>query len=282
MRAHEHRPAIMDQTTPRRPRGRPRKHTRDADVGTVQTLTRGLEVLSLLAREQRVTLTNLALQIGMPPSTAHRLLMTLQSRGFADFDEGSQEWMVGVEAFRVGSGFVQRVNLVEASHEIMHRLVGETGETANLAIADDGDVVFISQVETPNPIRAFFRPGTRSHMHASGAGKALLAQRSQEDVERILQRKGLPEFTGKTLTRPELLFADLDETRTRGWAFDNEERYEGMCCIASAVFNSDRDAVAGISVSGPSARFTDRSIAEFGTAVLRAAADLTARLGGSV
>ncbi len=270
---------MADQVT--RTRGRPRSVSPDTSGATVQALDRGLQLLVIVAKESKTTLTELALRVGMPASTAHRLLVTLQKRGFVDFDETTQEWMIGVEAFRVGSGFLKRVNLIEASREIMHRLMSETGETANLAIADSGDVVFVNQVETHHPIRAFFRPGTRSPMHASGAGKALLAQISREDVEAILQQKGLPEFTHKTLTKPDLLFADLETTRTRGWAYDDEERYEGMRCIAAPVFSAYGDAVAGISVSGPTVRFTEQNIPEFCSAVRRAASDLTEGIGGS-
>ena len=271
----------MNRFPLKRSRGRPRKPMSEAETGTVRALDRGLQLLRLLAREHRITLSSLAMQVGMPPSTAHRLLTTLQSHRFAEFDEDTQEWMIGVEAFRAGSGFLKRIDLVEASRDIMHRLMSETGETANLAIADDGDVVFVGQVETHNPIRALFHPGTRSPMHACGAGKALLAQLAHKDIERLLQRKGLPEFTGKTLTRPHLLFAELEAIRTRGWAFDDEERYAGMCCIAAPVFNAYGDAVAGMSVSGPTARFTEREVSRFSNAVRRAAADLTERIGGS-
>ncbi|MCR9257744.1 MAG: IclR family transcriptional regulator [Alphaproteobacteria bacterium] len=270
----------MDQIAPKRSRGRPRKVTTDGEPTTVQALDRGLQLLSLLSKEQRATLTELALRVGMPPSSAHRLLMTLQHHGFAEFDENTQEWMIGIEAFRTGSAYLKRTGLMEASHDIMRNLMETTGETANLAIADSGDVVFISQVESHNPIRAFFRSGTRSHMHASGIGKALLAEMSQQEVEQLLQKKGLPEFTDKTLTKPDRLFDDLAQTRARGWSFDDEERYTGMRCVAAPVFNAYGEAVAGISVSGPTSRLSDQRVAEISAAVRQAAATLTERIGG--
>ena len=183
----------MDPTPPKRSRGRPRKPVSetDTDTGTVRTLDRGLQLLRLLSREGRITLSNVAMQAGMPPSTAHRLLTTLQNHRFADFDEDAQEWMIGVEAFRAGSGFLNRIDLVEASRDILQRLMSETGETANIAIIDDGDMVFVSQVETHNPIRAFFRMGTRSPMHACGAGKALLAQLAQRGHREIASEEGI-------------------------------------------------------------------------------------------
>ncbi|MEO1491430.1 MAG: HTH-type transcriptional regulator BhcR [Pseudomonadota bacterium] len=270
----------MDEIV-KRPRGRPRKQSAEKEGAPVQALERGLHLLNLLARERRTSLTEIALRAGMPPSTAHRLLTTLQNHRFADFDENTQGWMIGVEAFRIGSGFLNRINIVEAAQPVMHALVTETGETANLAIADAGDVVFVSQVETPNPIRAFFRPGTRSHMHASGAGKALLAQMTRPDVEALLQQRGLPEFTETTITKPDLLFDELDQIGKRGWSYDDEERYAGMRCIAAPVFGAHGTAVAAVSVSGPSARFTEPRIADFSAAVRQAAHKLSQEIGGA-
>ncbi len=266
----------------KRPRGRPRKHPSEIEATTVLALERGLKLLSLLARERRMSLSEIAMRAGMPPSTTHRLLMTLQNHHFADFDENSQDWMIGVEAFRIGSGFLNRINIVEAAQPVMHGLMTETGETANLAIADDGDVTFVSQVETSNPIRALFRPGTRSPMHASGAGKALLAQLTQGDVKTLLQRKGLPEFTAKTITKPDRLFAELERIRKQGWSFDDEERHEGMRCIAAPVFGAHGTAIAAISVSGPSVRFQDQNVADFSAATRHAAAKLTEAMGGGI
>ncbi len=267
------------EETKKRSRGRP-KSASDTQGATVQALDRGLTLLGVLAKESRATLTDLSLRIGMPPSSAYRLLNTLQKHGFAEFDEATQDWMIGVEAFRIGSAFTQRTNLIEASRETMHALMEETGETANLAISDGGDVVFVSQVETPHPIRAFFPPGARSAMHASGIGKALLAEISTEEVEKILHRQGLEEFTDKTLTAPDALFSDLETSRRRGWAFDDEERHAGMRCVAAPIYNTFGEAIAGVSVSGPTARFTDRSVAETGPKVRRAAEAITALIGG--
>ncbi|MFK7962386.1 MAG: HTH-type transcriptional regulator BhcR [Burkholderiaceae bacterium] len=264
----------------KRPRGRPRKSTVSTDPTTVQALDRGLQLLSLLATERRISLTEIALRAGMPSSTAHRLLATLESHQFAEFDTSSQCWKIGVEAFRVGTGFLRQVNLIEIAQTMMQTLVKNTGETANLAIPEGGSVVFISQVETSHPIRAFFNPGTRSPMHASGAGKALLAELTREEVETRLQETGLPAFTEKTITSTKDLFAELAKIQAQGWSFDDEERYDGMCCVAAPVFNAHGQAVAALSVSGPSARFSTQTITDVSAAVRQSAAQVTAALGG--
>lgn len=261
-------------------RGRPRSTSLEKPV-TVKALDRGMGLLLNLSKVDQATLTELALRTGMAPSTAHRLLTTMQQHGIVAFDEATQNWMVGVEAMRISSSFIRRTGVVEAGRPVMRQLMEVTGETANMAISDDGDVVFISQVETHEAIRAFFRPGARGAMHASGIGKALLAELERDEVKRILQKKGLPSFTPKTITSSQALFADLEIIRSRGWAIDDEERNTGMRCLAAAIYNEFGEAVAGISVSGPAVRITEQELAEFGPKVKRSAAEITTAIGGT-
>ena len=270
----------MNQHIHKRPRGRPRSVATDATPGTVQALDRGLTLLRVLANARNITLSDLAVRTEMPPSSTHRILSTLQKHGYVEFDETTQEWMIGIEAFRIGNTYLVRTNLVEAARKTLRWLMEETGETANLGIADSGDVVFVDQVETHNPIRAFFRPGTRGHMHSSGIGKALLSDMPRREVEKIIRAKGQPEFTSKTLTSSEQLFNDLATTRDRGWSIDDEERYSGMRCVASTIYNSFGEAVAGISVSGPTVRFPNDVISELGPRVKHAADEVTSAIGG--
>ncbi len=270
----------MKQVFHKRPRGRPRSVATDTAPGTVQALDRGLTLLRELAKVRNITLSDLAMRIDRPVSSTHRTLSTLQKHGFVEFDEATQEWMIGIEVFRIGNTYLMRTNLVEAARKTLRRLMEETGETANLGIADNGDVVFVDQVETQNPIRAFFSPGTRGYMHSSGIGKSLLADLPRREVEKIIKLKGQPEFTRKTLTSSEDLHNDLDQTRTRGWSIDDEERYSGMRCVASNIYNTFGEAIAGISVSGPTVRFPNHVISELGPRVKRAADKVTSAIGG--
>lgn len=264
-----------------RARGRPRSVFTDSEAGTVKALERGLLVVKTLAREGGLPLGEIAERMQLPVSTAHRLLNTLQKHGFCSLDEQSQSWAVGLEAYRVGSAYLSGTNLIDIARPAMRRLMETTGETANLGIADEGDVVFIAQVEAHNPIRAFFRSGTRGAIHASGIGKALLAQMPAEKVRRIMRDKGLETFTAKTLSSSNQLLADLEETRARGFSFDDEERYVGMRCVAATIFDAFGEPVAGISISGPTVRLADADIARLGPIVEDAAAQVTRLIGGA-
>lgn len=262
-----------------RRRGRPKSQS-SASEPTLQTVERALKLMQSLALSERATLSEISTNLDLPPATVHRLLATLQSQGFATVDPDTQEWMIGIEAFRVGSTFLKQTSLTEVGRPIMRRLMEETGETANLAVRDQFDVVFVGQIETPNPIRAFFAPGTRTAMHASGTGKAILASLPNKLLERWLSSASLTQFTANTRSSEDTLRADLEQIKSRGWSFDEEERYDGMSCIGAAIYDRNGEACAGISVSGPSVRFSTAEISRLGAAVVEAASEITELHGG--
>lgn len=267
--------------TDKRKRGRPKSAFTDTSQTLIQALDRGLVVLNELARAERVALTDLSHRLDMPVATLHRTLATLQLHGYAELEEHSQLWMVGVEAFRTGSAYLNRTDLMQVSRPVMRRLMEATGETANLAIPDGGEVVFVGQVETQNPIRAFFAQGTRTPMHASGIGKAILAALPVADRTAQLRRLSLTGFTDNTLTHPDTLIVDLEATAARGWSHDREERHTGMSCIGAVIRDNSGAVVGGVSVSGPSSRFADHRLALLSACVMQAAAEITTAIGGT-
>lgn len=265
----------------KRPRGRPPSaKTAQTAGGSVQSLDRALTLLELIAAEDGLTLSDVAARAGVAPSTAHRILTTLEAHEYVVHDEERGIWLVGVRAFEVGSSFLRNRKLVSVGRSIMRTLMETCGESVNLAIEDSGSIVFISQIESHHPIRAFHRPGSRGTIHASGVGKALLATRPENTVRTILHKTGLKKFTDKTLNSPEKLFADLAVVRERGWAIDDEERTPGMRCVAAPIFNEYGEAIAGLSISGPTVRIPDERLGELGPAVRRAAEEITKSIGG--
>lgn len=266
---------------PKRSRGRPKSWDDKGAQNTIKSLDRALEVLVQLGEMQGSTLSEIAGALDQSPATIYRVLTTFQGRGFADFDPQSQIWSIGPAAFLTGSQFLRRTSLVERARPIMRDLMEATGETANLGIERDGKVLFLGQVETHATIRAFFPPGTVSAMHSSGIGKALLSRMDDARQRQVLAASQLEQFTHHTLTEPDAIIADLHTSKVRGYAFDGEERNIGMRCIAAPVFNVFGEAVAGISVSGPTARITDDRIVDLAKDVMEAAARLTRAIGGN-
>ena len=188
---------------------------------------------------------------------------------------------MGPGAYRIGAAFLRRARVVERARPVMQALMEATGETANLGVARGDQVLFVSQAETHETIRAFFPPGTESPMYASGIGKALLAHFPEDRLDGLLARMALEGFTANTITSEEDLRQDLKAIRTRGYSVDNEERTDGMRCVAAPIFNAAGDPVAGLSVSGPVSRMTPEAAPRMGAAVCAAAAQVTAAIGGA-
>lgn len=261
----------------RNPRGRPRG---GADAGGIRALERALDILDTLA-SGGLTLTALSARLGQAPSTVHRVLATLEARAMVEQDPGTQAWHVGAGAFRYGSAFLRRASVVERAQPLLRRLMEETGETANLGIRQGDSVLFVSQAEAQHSIRAFFPPGTRTPLHASGIGKALLAHAPPEVLARLHADRPLERFTARTITDPEALQAELATIESAGAALDDEEKAEGMRCVAAPVFDLHGAAIAGLSVSGPTQRMTDHALPAIRAAVMQAAAELSASLGAA-
>ncbi len=257
------------------------RRARGAGAGHSQSLIRGLRILEVLAdAPPGLTLTDLSQTVGLAPSTAHRLLRSLEQREFVEQDPELGIWHVGVRTFSVGSAYLAARDVVAETRPFLRRLAEETGETANLAVEDDGCAVFLAQSESQQMMRMIVKLGSRAPLHASGVGKALLAALPRRRVELILQNRGPAVLTANTLDAPAKLWAELEQIRRRGYACDLEEHAVGLRCVAATVHDERGLPVAAISVSGPHVRIPDRRLAELGNAIADAARRITDRLGG--
>ena len=249
----------------------------------VQSLVRALSLLNRIAgSDDGVSLTEVAQQVGLPPSTAHRLLTTLEQERYVHFDPERRLWSVGVQAFMAGSAFLKSRSLVGAARPHMRALMEESEETVNLAVEDEAEAIYLSQVECRQMMRAFARPGGRVPLHCSSVGKALLSTMPDARLARVLHRHGLPRVTVKTLNTTAALRADLVLARDRGYAIDDEEHAVGLRCIAAVIFDENAEAVAAVSLSGPMARIPDERIPLLGQLVRAKADAITSQLGGAL
>ncbi len=251
--------------------------------GQVQSLTRGLTLLELIADSHgSVALTELAQQAGLPNSTTHRLLSTMQQQGFVRQVGDLGLWTIGAHAFVVGSSFLQSRNLLALVHPVLRSLMEQSGETVNLAVLDlsDHQAVIIDQVQCTQLMRMSAPIGGKLPMHASGAGKAFLAHLGDEQVTALLHQKGLHYYTPKTLMSPQSLKENLALVRKAGFSFDDEEHALGLRCVAAPIYDEHGEAFAALSISGPIARMTDDRITELGAQVIREARQVTLAYSG--
>jgi IclR family acetate operon transcriptional repressor len=254
----------------------------DSRDGGVQSVDRALQIIETLAEDDEgYRLTDLAVRTGLSPSTVHRLLATLESRRFVQFDRDESKWHIGAQSFVVGSTFVRRRNFAAQALPYLRKLRDQTRETANLAVVDDQSIIVVSRIESREIMRSLTKVGGRVAMIASGVGKAVLATYSDDAVNAIIRSQGMPRMTEKSIIRAGDLFRELEIVRKQGFAVDDEEARLGLRCVAAVVFNDCNEPLAAISVSGMTDRLTNERVPEIGRIVREVAAELTAALRGN-
>ena len=255
----------------------------DARDGGVQSVDRALSILETLAEDDEgYRLSDLAVRTGLSASTVHRLLATLESRRFVQFDRTASKWHVGARSFTVGASFARRRNFSTQAIPYLRKLRDLTRETANLAMVDDEFIIVLTRMESREIMRSLTQVGGRVPMVTSGVGKAVLATYSDEDVGAVIRHHGMPRLTEKSIVRPSDLFKELEKIRKQGYALDDEEACMGLRCVAAVVYNDCAEPLAAISVSGMTSRLTDQRLPEIGQVVRDVAAELTAALGGAI
>jgi IclR family acetate operon transcriptional repressor len=218
----------------------------------VRSLERAFELLEHLADAGgEMTLSELTEVSGLPMPTIYRLMRTLVNRGYVR-QEPSKRYALGPRLIRLGDGASRLLGTW--ARPVLAGLVDEVGETANMAVLEGDEVVYVAQVPSRHSMRMFTEVGRRVQPHCTGVGKALLAQLPGETVRSIVARTGMPAHTPRTFTDPEALMAELVKIREQGYALDDEEQELGVRCVAVPLTGSPTRAA--FSVSGPSGRMT--------------------------
>jgi DNA-binding IclR family transcriptional regulator len=228
--------------------------TTPAGGGAVKSADRALTILDAVADRGSLRFNELVAQLGLPRSSAHALLQTLVDRGWLDLDPDTRRYTIGLKAWHVGQAYTGHGDLVAIAKPAMDALARDVGETVQLARLDGLENVYIAISESAQPMRLASTVGARLLAHATGIGKALLAQLPPDECGRRLRSQPLPSFTPHTVTDPDELEAIVAEARVRGWARDDEEVLVGCRCVAVPLTDDGHGLITALSVTAPSAR----------------------------
>ncbi|WP_028130768.1 IclR family transcriptional regulator [Serinicoccus marinus] len=223
----------------------------------VQSVGKAIDVLEILTTSPtgELSLSDITAATGQPMPTVHRLVRTLLDRGFLR-QLPNRRYALGTELIVLGQA--ARSSFGSWSTPVLHELVGEFGETVNLAVLDGDDVVYIGQSPSPHAVRMFTEIGRRIKPHATGVGKALLGRLPDDQVLALLRRTGMPARTPHTITTPEAFLDKVREARKQGHALDNEEMELGVRCVAVSLPEARLNLA--LSMSGPATRMTNALI----------------------
>lgn len=231
----------------------------DHRPGTVpiQSVGTMFELLMELQERGGAGVTELAESLGVAKSTVHNHLATLQAYEYV---------VLGDDGYRLSVRFLDHGGYARSTlpgHELIKEKIQEvadqTGELVQYLVEEHGRGVFVFRETGSKAVSTKTRLGKRVYLHHVSAGKALLAHVSNERAKTIIKRHGLPPKTPQTITEQEELFEELEEIRTRGYVFDEEEHVEGLYSLGVPVVLNDTDPLGAISIAGPPHRIKDET-----------------------
>lgn len=268
----------IDQSPP------PTDGTHPATRYRVGSVARALTILDLIADgpSDGLSLSEAARGLGISKSATYALVRTLVDADFLRAVDPGPRYLLGMALVRLGDVATRGVPLRQICEPVLAEMVRDTGLTCRAAVDTGGFPVFVARVDAQGAIRFNAPLGVREMPHTSSAGKAILANLSDDAVSRVLQESGMPSRTVKTITTPQELATDLEITRRRGYAIDDEEDADGVFCVGAPFFDHTGRVAGALSATGIKRDLPVHRIAELGLRVRAGADQVTALIGGSV
>jgi DNA-binding IclR family transcriptional regulator len=221
----------------------------------IRASERTLSILDTLMEVDGASGTEIAAETGLPKSTVHYHLKTLEE--FEYVTNVSGEYVPSLKFLTIGHNRRAEMDLYRVAKPQVDRLVDETGEMCVLMCEEYGYGFYLYSNSGEKGV-GFEATGSRKSLHDNALGKAILAHLPEERVESIIETHGLPANTRHTVTERQRLMQQLEEIREQGVAFDREEQLEGLCCVAAPIIQYSKGAEQGvlgsISLAGPASR----------------------------
>ena len=251
---------------------------RSANGGLVKSADRVMAVLDLVAERGALPFSEISAALALPKSSAHSLLRTMEARGYLSIDD-ERHYRLGSRIWELAQAFHEVDDLRTLMKPLMDEVVEHTGETVQLATLEGVSADYLELSESPHPMKLTSRAGARLPAYTSAIGKALLASLDPQEAARRLDGAELDKLTDHTIVSVPALLEELERTRERGYAVDDEEFAIGLRCIAVPIRDLDDKVVAAISVSMPTPRYSRKAAANARAALAGAAEKATAVLG---
>ncbi len=222
----------------------------------IQVIERMMKLLDVLSYyHDPVSLKQLALETGLHPSTAHRILAAMAASGFVERAEPGT-YRLGIRLLELGNVVKSRINIRDSAMPHMQRLHERIGESVNLGVRQGDEIVYVERTSSGrSSVRVVHLVGARAPLHVTAAGKLYLADAGKEALKEYARRTGLPGLTPTSITTLAALEKEMERVRRHGVAYDNEEIEQGLRCVAAPIRDDTGEIVAGLSVSAPADRY---------------------------
>jgi len=250
------------------------------EVSVVPALERGLNILELLAtRAEGFAFSELLSSLNIPRPSLFRLLQELQKRGYVRQNLDTKKYQLGFKILSLSTAILEGIDLRTTARQFLQKLVNQTGETVELVIFDNGELLHIDKIESTQSIRIFAQIGTRNpYLHVSAHGKVFLAYMKDEERGKFLSNK-LKKITENTITEKEKLLRELEEVRRDGYAFDFGEGRIDVSRCSAPVFNHAGEIAASVGIAGPAFRMGKDKKQKLGEKVRQIALEISKSIG---
>lgn len=246
----------------------------------LESVNRALSILeSFRPQELELGVLDLSRRLELSPSVVHRLLATLQNRGFLVQHALTKKYRLSAKVFEIGSLAINQ-SLREAALPWLEELMRETGASVHLSILDGCDIIYVERVSSPKPIQIRTPIGGRAPAYCSATGKAMIAFEAPSVLETIASA-GLPPRTSTTVTDIDVFRSELEAIRSRGYSISAGEWRGEIAAIGAPVMGYTKKVVAGLGVSLPISDFSEEVGHWLGRVVVAKAAKISGSLGYS-
>jgi len=228
---------------------------RSLKQGVDSPTLRVFALLQVIVRADKpVSLSEAVAALGQPKPTVHRMLALLEEAGLVIREPDGKRYSPSRLLVRFGLEILMNPAVRGVRRAILQSLVHDIGETCNLTVLDDTEIIYLDRVEAGWPLRIDLRPGSRVPLHCSASGKLLLSQYPANKRRALLENLVLQRCTDNTIIDVDLLQAELDRTYAKRVGIDNEEYMAGLVCVAVPVIDDDGKFCAAIALQAPVAR----------------------------
>lgn len=242
-------------------------------IQVIERMTRLLEVLA--QHPEPLGLKQISQYTKLHPSTAHRILAAMSSDRLVDRVEPGS-YRLGMRLLQLGNLVKSRISVRELALPVMRELHAQTGETVNLSVRHDDEIVYVERTSSGrSAMRVVHVVGARAPLHVTAAGKLFLLEEGFARLRDYAKRTGLAPQTRNTLSGVPLLERDLERIQQHGWATDNEEAEMGVRCVAAGIRDDGGLLVAALSLSTPA----DRMKLQWGALVKETADRISRAIG---
>lgn len=256
------------------------EHRSDNRNSTLQTLSRGLDLLQVLAEAGgELGVRELARSMQLGPPMVQRLLNTLAAHGFVEQNRQTRKYAIGHRAFMVGRSYVTGSSVVEAAMPVLRSLVAETDLNAYVGEIRDDYALYLLVLQSRGPVAVRATPGQRAPLHTTAMGKALLADMDADAIVRLIGPGPLAARTPRSITALPALLDDLATSRATGVAICDEENLPGVYAVGAPLRDANGHVCASVSLACPAAMADADARLRLGRHVREAAAQISRRMG---